>query len=52
MRAAQEYWTPRRLTLDIRGLTARSRDVREEKQGPEHQGAGAGDPGLPALGRA
>jgi len=30
----QEYWTPRRLTLDIRGLTARSRDVREEKKGP------------------
>ncbi len=23
--AAREYWTPRRLTLDIRGLTARSR---------------------------
>ncbi|MEZ5804076.1 MAG: glycine--tRNA ligase subunit beta [Rhizobiaceae bacterium] len=30
----QEYWTPRRLTLDIRGLTARSKDVREEKKGP------------------
>jgi len=31
----QEYWTPRRLTLDIRGVTARSRDVREEKRGPK-----------------
>ncbi|MGN8152391.1 glycine--tRNA ligase subunit beta [Agrobacterium sp. 22094] len=31
---AREYWTPRRLTLDIRGLTARSVDVREEKKGP------------------
>ncbi|MBN9072646.1 MAG: glycine--tRNA ligase subunit beta [Rhizobiales bacterium] len=30
----REYWTPRRLTLDIRGLTARSRDVREERKGP------------------
>jgi len=32
--AAREYWTPRRLTLDVRGLTARSRDVREERKGP------------------
>ena len=32
---AREYWTPRRLTLDIRGLTARSSDVREEKKGPK-----------------
>src|SRR5262249_12421657 len=32
--AAREYWTPRRLALDIRGLTARSKDVREERQGP------------------
>src|SRR5690242_19299646 len=32
--AACEYWTPRRLALDIRGLTARSRDVREERKGP------------------
>jgi glycyl-tRNA synthetase beta chain len=32
--AAREYWTPRRLTLDIRGVTARSRDVREEIKGP------------------
>ncbi|MDZ5698865.1 glycine--tRNA ligase subunit beta [Chelativorans sp. M5D2P16] len=30
----QEYWTPRRLTLDVRGVTARSRDVREERKGP------------------
>ncbi len=32
--AAREYWTPRRLTLDIRGLTARSKDVRDERKGP------------------
>ena len=32
--AATEYWTPRRLTLDIRGLSARSKDVREEIKGP------------------
>ncbi|MVA19624.1 glycine--tRNA ligase subunit beta [Agrobacterium vitis] len=31
---AREYWTPRRLVLDIRGLTARSADVKEEKKGP------------------
>ncbi len=31
---AREYWTPRRLTLDIRGLTARSADQREEIKGP------------------
>ncbi|SIR08204.1 glycyl-tRNA synthetase beta chain [Rhizobium sp. RU20A] len=31
---AREYWTPRRLTLDIRGLTARSADQREERKGP------------------
>ncbi|MBW8640207.1 glycine--tRNA ligase subunit beta [Hoeflea sp. WL0058] len=31
---AREYWTPRRLTLDLRGLTARSSDVREERKGP------------------
>jgi glycyl-tRNA synthetase beta chain len=30
----QEYWTPRRLALDVRGVTARSRDVREEIRGP------------------
>src|SRR5690606_31141503 len=32
--AATEYWTPRRLVLDIRGLSARSQDVREEIKGP------------------
>jgi glycyl-tRNA synthetase beta chain len=32
--AAREYWTPRRLALDLRGLTARSKDVREEIKGP------------------
>lgn len=32
--AAREYWTPRRLTLDIRGVTARSKDIREERKGP------------------
>ena len=32
--AAREYWTPRRLVLDLRGLTARSRDVHEERKGP------------------
>ncbi|KQS96237.1 MULTISPECIES: glycine--tRNA ligase subunit beta [unclassified Rhizobium] len=31
---AREYWTPRRLTLDIRGLNARSADVREDIKGP------------------
>ena len=31
---AREFWTPRRLVLDIRGVTARSADVREEKKGP------------------
>ncbi|MEP1206585.1 MAG: glycine--tRNA ligase subunit beta [Rhizobiaceae bacterium] len=31
---AREYWTPRRLTLDLRGLTARSADIREERKGP------------------
>ena len=31
---AREYWTPRRLTLDLRGLTARSADQREEIKGP------------------
>ncbi|CCF18185.1 glycine tRNA synthetase, beta subunit [Pseudorhizobium banfieldiae] len=31
---AREYWTPRRLALDIRGLTARSADQREEIKGP------------------
>ncbi|MCO5063255.1 MAG: glycine--tRNA ligase subunit beta [Rhizobiaceae bacterium] len=32
--AAREYWTPRRLVLDVRGVTARSRDVHEEIKGP------------------
>ncbi|MCQ8780691.1 glycine--tRNA ligase subunit beta [Mangrovibrevibacter kandeliae] len=32
--AAREYWTPRRLTLDIRGVDARSKDLREERKGP------------------
>ncbi|RWE43317.1 MAG: glycine--tRNA ligase subunit beta [Mesorhizobium sp.] len=32
--AAREYWTPRRLTLDIRGLNARSKDIHEEIKGP------------------
>jgi glycyl-tRNA synthetase beta chain len=31
---AREYWTPRRLTLDIRGMNARSADQREEIKGP------------------
>ncbi len=31
---AREYWTPRRLTLDIRGLNTRSADVHEERKGP------------------
>ncbi|MCP4184265.1 MAG: glycine--tRNA ligase subunit beta [Hyphomicrobiales bacterium] len=31
---AKEYWTPRRLVLDIRGLSVRSADIREEKKGP------------------
>ncbi len=33
--AATEYWTPRRLTLDLRGLTARSADIRDERKGPK-----------------
>lgn len=32
--AAREYWTPRRLAVDIRGLTARSKDISEEIKGP------------------
>ncbi|MES0114852.1 glycine--tRNA ligase subunit beta [Mesorhizobium sp. C277A] len=32
--AAREYWTPRRLALDVRGLTARSKDTHEEIKGP------------------
>jgi glycyl-tRNA synthetase beta chain len=32
--AAREHWTPRRLALDLRGLTAGSKDVHEEIKGP------------------
>ncbi|RVB72882.1 glycine--tRNA ligase subunit beta [Mesorhizobium sp. M6A.T.Cr.TU.014.01.1.1] len=32
--AAREYWTPRRLALDIRGMIARSKDISEEIKGP------------------
>lgn len=32
--AAREYWTPRRLALDLRGLSAKSKDVHEERKGP------------------
>ncbi|MBS3648293.1 glycine--tRNA ligase subunit beta [Pseudaminobacter sp. 19-2017] len=32
--AAREYWTSRRLALDVRGVTPRSKDVREERKGP------------------
>ena len=31
---AREYWTARRLTLDVRGVDARSRDTAEERKGP------------------
>ena len=31
---AAAYWTPRRLSLDVRGLTARSPEQREERKGP------------------
>ena len=31
---AKEYWTPRRLTLDVRGVAAKSMDVKEERKGP------------------
>ncbi|ETS13977.1 hypothetical protein Q649_00605 [Bartonella quintana JK 73] len=33
-KAAREYWTPRRLTLDVRGLSIRSKDIHEERRGP------------------
>ncbi|OLL54067.1 glycine--tRNA ligase subunit beta [Bartonella henselae] len=33
-KAAHEYWTPRRLTLNIRGLSIRSKDTHEERKGP------------------
>ena len=32
--AATPFWTTRRLTLDIRGLTVRSKDVHEDIKGP------------------
>jgi len=32
--AAREYWTPCRLTLDLRGLTAKSNDIKEVRKGP------------------
>lgn len=32
--AAREYFTPRRLVLDLRGVTVRSKDIREERKGP------------------
>ena len=31
---AKEYWTPRRLVIDIRNLTTRSADIKEERKGP------------------
>ena len=34
---AREYWTPRRLTLDIRGLNARSRRYPRGKEGAAHR---------------
>ncbi|WP_455474416.1 glycine--tRNA ligase subunit beta [Bartonella sp. B30(2025)] len=33
-KAACEYWTPRRLTLDVRGLSLHSKDIHEERKGP------------------
>ncbi|MFT4359576.1 glycine--tRNA ligase subunit beta, partial [Bartonella bacilliformis] len=36
-KAACEYWTPRRLTLDIRGLSTKSQDIHEERKGPSTQ---------------
>ncbi|WP_336287968.1 glycine--tRNA ligase subunit beta [Bartonella sp. CB60] len=33
-KAAREYWTPRRLTLDVRDISIRSRDIHEERKGP------------------
>jgi glycyl-tRNA synthetase beta chain len=32
--ATREYFTPRRLVLDIRGVSARSKDIHEERKGP------------------
>ncbi|GAA5100110.1 glycine--tRNA ligase subunit beta [Bartonella acomydis] len=33
-KAAREYWTPRRLTLNVRGLSLHSKDIHEERKGP------------------
>ncbi|WP_208437883.1 glycine--tRNA ligase subunit beta [Bartonella taylorii] len=33
-KVACEYWTPRRLTLDVRGISMRSKDIYEERKGP------------------
>ena len=46
---AREYWTPRRLTLDIRGLDAKSKDAREERKGPK---VGAPQPAIDGFLRA
>ncbi len=32
--AAREFWTPRRLAINVTGVSARSKDVREERKGP------------------
>lgn len=32
--AAREYWTPCRLTLDVRGLPVKSRNIKQERKGP------------------
>lgn len=32
--AAREFWTPRRLALNVTGVAARSSNVREERKGP------------------
>lgn len=31
---AKEYWTPRRLALDVRGVSAKSADIKDERKGP------------------
>ncbi|MDD9332863.1 MAG: glycine--tRNA ligase subunit beta, partial [Bartonella sp.] len=36
-KATCEYWTPRRLTLNILGLSKSSPDVHEERKGPNVQ---------------
>ena len=50
--AAREYWTPRRLALDVRGLTATLGRHPRGAQGPAHRRAGKGGRGLPARRRA